>query len=404
MKIDNLYILNLDRLYKSCCMRQEMLEKNKTNNSNFHKGLINLYNHVEFTFTLSEVSVYEYMLLKRFSTTCSKLNNKSILYNSPDYNSDIYEYAKLIHEITHDNEIVNTPIKYNYPFLYGPSFLVKGSCAVTLSGRELINICDIDPSDFFTKATKGKCFIKLPSVEFDRELDLSEGSEIRISIDSYIKDRFIRSFYNNYFIQSTTSSDIVSDGAIYYYFDSHDEQIKIKSISNPIFKYDIETENLLDKTNYISELKNKANNYGDYIGRKNVIDNTYVIFNLYTRFSTYIDLFEKLPKEFFISYEDLKIPANFKEIYIPIEFHDKYRDKLELVYTKLINYIENEHNNFYVKYQCTFLNSMYAYSIKIKLDDINKYINLIDRTKVLPETKEIINKIIKFGGAVLKMF
>jgi hypothetical protein len=399
MIIKDLTTINIDKLYSACCLRQEAKSNNIKND--FNTNLVNIYNHIELTYYLEDVSIYEYMLLKRYSTRCSILYNKRINYNSPDYSPELYNYAKLIYNITNDPDIINTPIKYNYPYMYGPSYLVRGDCYVTLSGTDLINIFDIVPSDFFIKYTKGKCILDKNDVLFNKKLNILDNIELYNDIKYGIKEKFIKSFYNIFFLKSTTGNDIISNSAIHYYLSNHESEIKLSCISNPLYKCEIREDNLDDIRKNI--LARKTEN-SKYFTIDNIISDTTVIFNIYSRFSTYIELLENLPKEFFISAEDLKIPSNFRELYIPIEIYNKYGDEMEDRYTELNNYIEKENRNFYVKYQCTYLNSMYSYSIKIKLDDVNKYINTINRNNILKDTKNIIEEIIRYSIAVLKLF
>lgn len=405
MIIDKLLTLNLEELYKACCLKQ--YEKSRDSKFEFKSGIINIYNHVELTFNMHDVSIYEYMLLKRYASRCTKLYNKTILYKSPDYSSELYEYAKLIHEITNDKDIINTRIKHDYPYLYGPSYLIRGECSVTLTGKRLISIFDIDPANTFLLATKGKCLSENGSITFNKEYNFSNGTEgasNRIEIENFITDKFIRAFYNSFFISSTTGSDLISDSSIHYYFSTHETPLELFSISNPIVNLNIRRDNLNKATDLISSAKSELDDNKVFMDEDVIYDDICMIFNLYTRFSTYMNLFENLPSNLFISEEDLKIPYNFKEIYIPIEFHQKYSEKLEDAYTSLNTYLDNEHKNFYVKYQCTYLNSMYAYSIKIKLDDVNKYINEVDSKELLPEAKNIIDEIIKYSRAVFNLF
>lgn len=389
MKIEVVSTLNIDKLYQACVTKQNNM--GSKNGVGFGAHVSNLYSHVDISFYVTDISIYEAYFLKKIATNASPIMNKHIIdKDDVDLDLIVKKYVSTLNDIEEDSSI-NSNIKYDYYYLYGPAALVRGDMTINLSGRELITIFELDPTNFFLSATSGTC----STTEDDGTIKLKPDYEFKdTNLSSYIAKDFTKKFYS-YMNTEITTNDLYSDSTIHGMFSNHDSLCKLSSLMNPFLELDFEDENWqsIGQT-YKETIKGKYD-----FDKKKI---TYLEFRLYTNFSTFLNLYEYLPNSFFTSFESLFVPEKFKEIYIPEEF-ESYREVLENKYYDIQRLVENDTNTIN-RFQYTYLNSRYAYSMKFKLEDINLYINILhDNKTIQPETKKVLENIIKFAKAAYQI-
>lgn len=381
MKVNMVSTLNIDKLYKLCCTKQ-----NTTKNpmSLFSDRLYEFYNRVEIALELIDVSVYEAFILKDYATSVSPLNNKHFLFNDNiplDAPSEVKKYCDIITTISEDVGIHDN-LRYTYPYLYGPAYLVHGDMVVKFTGRDLFKLFEKNPIDFFLKATSGTC-----ATQNDTDQTLVFKTDYKIDIvgiHSFIKTLFLNKFYR-YLINNVVPADLVTDSELHVNFSNHEKKFNIASLKHPYLEVDLK--NNPDELNTSAAIKAKNKVYK----ADEALYMTSIDIEMYTNFSTFLELYMLLPKRMFTVIEDLKVPFNFKEIYIPKSF-EPYYDKLESRYTLLQEYIKSIKDNPAAMYQYTYLNSKIAFTVSYSFEDVNLYINpLIKNKGYIKETSEALN-------------
>lgn len=394
MRISMVSTLNLDKLYELCYIKQNTV---KNINALFSENIINIYNNIEISFYINDISIYEAFILKEFASSTSKLNNKHFLYKKympMDAPAELKKYVDAIELITEDNGIHDKVLKSSYPYLYGPCYLIHGDIIAKFTGNELKSFFDVNPIDFFLKVTGGLCATQSddpnnPAIIFKTDYELDN-----VQISQHLHSMFMTKFYA-YLNKRVTFVDVVTDTVSYKHFTNHSTLTKLATIRNPFLEISLKDTKKEDTTKEIDKYKQKfPKEFTQELLKLTTID-----VEVYSNFSTFLELFELLPKNMFTMKEDLKIPFKFKEIYIPKEF-EAYYDKLEDRYTKLQAYVEASEYNPMAMYQYTYLNSKFAYTISVKLEDINLYINPLTKEKgFIPETDKVLDSIVKFAKA-----
>ena len=76
MQVHSISHINLFKLYEACMLKQN---NKKFLDGKFGRNLFALYNNVEITYILEDVSLYEAFLLKRFASRTTRLSNLQFL-------------------------------------------------------------------------------------------------------------------------------------------------------------------------------------------------------------------------------------------------------------------------------------------------------------------------------------
>lgn len=401
MRIETVNVLGLDILYELCCVKQNSDNSFNTSSlilKNMNTLLSNkvedIYNHTEISFALASVSMYEAFILKKFASNVSKLIDTHFMYKEylpMDTPYEVRKYSEIMETIKDDAGLHNI-IKYTYPYLYGPAYLIQGDMVCTFTGKELYQFFGKNPVEFFTSMTNGSC-IKADEPDENGETKIKLDPNYKIdnfTVTQYIQKLFTNKFYA-YLNNEVKFSDMIVDSVTYKNYSSHDRLYKLVRVRNPFLELDL-------KSSSKEDIINKTTNYRTKVQKEykdQVLNLTRVDVSIYSNFSTFLELFENLPNEMFTYREDLKIPFKFKEIYIPKEF-EPYFDKLEDRYTHLQEYIKSLDDNVMAQSQYTYLNSKYSYTLSFTLNEVNLFINPLLKNKGLrKESIDVITGLIK---------
>jgi hypothetical protein len=154
MIVDRVDFLNIDTLFEIVV---ESSNSNYYSSLKFGRTLNELLNHISITFQLSQVTMYEYLFLKRFTSTITDFFNK-VVDSEVVKNTYPELYEKGIPTFLTFYETVNNEIEKNYLDFFLPSGFITGNCVVSITGLELRNFLGFDLGTFFKNASRGKCY------------------------------------------------------------------------------------------------------------------------------------------------------------------------------------------------------------------------------------------------------
>ena len=390
MKVLSVNTLNLDKLYEVCTH-----QVNETINQKFGSDIFELYNNIEISFGLDNVTPIDAFFLKEMTSKTTDLVDIVLDYDNLDYDTNIRRYAKYINDILEDKSI-NDKEKWDYPYLYGPACILKGKMGVSITGSSLVSILGDEPADFFLKATSGTCANNDSGpLSFKTDFDVNSTN-----ISAFLAKIFLDSFnrrMNNRF----SSIDELSDTGIHNHFVQHEALTKLVSIRNPYLAIDIKNESPDKYNEDIAEYRRfMATSFYKEIRKNNIKISEFEV-SCYSNMSTLLELYMKLPKRFFTVVEDFRIPFSFREIYIPSDYPEKVASTLTKRYEEMQSSIDTIKSSMYEKFSHVYLNSKISYTIKVSLEDINLYINQLLKDKSLTtESVSVLISIIKFAKAV----
>jgi hypothetical protein len=137
--------------------------------------------------------------------------------------------------------------------------------------------------------------------------------------------------------------------------------------------------------------------------KDNALENTTLEFTLYTDFYVFLQLYEYLPKRFFTTIEDLKIPFKTREVFIPDTF-DTFKTRLAARYEEVVMNMDSKEKSALEKFRYIFMNSKISYTMNVTCDEINAYIAPLKKNSDLyDDTSLIITKLLRFSVAAFKM-
>ena len=182
MKIDYINIANLELLEKTFNDTTE-----NDINKDFGRNLPTLLSHITVSMVVSELTILEAMMLKRFSNSnISIINATSNTVSIDQEKFPKTSYAidglnTLVNNINNDNDIKVKPYA-----LFFPTKVVRKEVLVKFTGMSLLNILgDINRG-------MDCIFIKLKM----RSKEYTNNEEKRKIIESLIIENFIKEFYN----------------------------------------------------------------------------------------------------------------------------------------------------------------------------------------------------------------
>jgi hypothetical protein len=369
-----------------------MLKQNnkKFLDGKFGRNLFALYNNIEITYILEDVSLYEAFLLKRFASRTTRLSNLQFLKEYTEITGAPKKFTAFVYALQHDEKIPYTPEKHDYCHLYGPTYFIHGDMTITLTGGDLVKLFDMDPTPFFQAASDGKCvqFVGEGEIKVPELLPFKfEPSMITKTLIDLFLDRFQRDS-----VEFISRVDMFTDIANHNFFSNHDTLIRLAYMKNPYAKLNFKGSHWKAT---LSEAPAELKKH-----KKSFDENTYLTFEVYSHFSTFLDLYDKLPKRMFILIEDVKAAAQFQEIYIPSIFDD-FKEHFTKRYEELNEYIQSIADFPYLRYQYTYLNAPIAYSIELSLYEFNVYIAPLMEEKVLKsQSQDVCRSMIKFAKSI----
>ena len=410
MEIKNINFLNIDTLYQ--IVLDKFYDQNYQN-VKFGRNLSQLLNHMAITLELSDVTAYEYLYLKMYSTNITKLYNKNynIKYYEKNY-SEVYDtiisFLTFLSNIDMDNSITNNEGMDNY---LSPSGLILGDCVVALSGSQLASIISLEPRDFFIKASNNKCVIVNDDPmknKLDPDYNIYEDENIK----NFIISEFLTGFYK-FLSEKATFIDLASDSFNFGKFlsKSRNSQINILNMRNPYIMCSFND----DKPDVIISNLKKYKELN--LDKDFTIKNTYFEISICSEFGVFFELIENLPYDKFICLESLNIPSlNSCDIsYIP-ECPDIWKDKYRNRYNGRMENIVIDINKKYAVSEQNLIKRLeltrnyipYSYSLLLSLDDINNYLNSYikenenSKDYIIQKTISLIKEIIKFTVNIYK--
>lgn len=413
MEIKNINFLNLDTLY------QIVVDKFYDTNYDkikFGRNLPQLLNHIVITLELSSVSEYEYLYLKMYSTSITKMNDKryDINYIQKNY-PEVYDSTLKLLTLfsTIDQEKDTKARSLDMDSYFTPAGMIIGDCIVTLSGSQLASIISLEPRDFFIKASNNKCVI-VNEDPTKNKLDPDYKSQIYTdeSVKNFIISEFITGFYK-FLTEKATFIDLASDSFNCGKFLSlnNTKKVKMMNLRNPYVMCEFNED---DPSVIISNL----NRYKELnFPKKFTINNTYFEFSVRSDFGTFFELMNILPYEKFICLENLNMPAiDTSEISNIPECPDIWKEKYENRYKGRMSGLITDINDKYYRTNDTAIKKLemtqnyvlYSYSLLLSLHDIdeclNPYLKEYEDSKdyIVNNTKTTINEIIKYSLAIFK--
>jgi len=379
MEVKNINFLNLDTLYQ--IVVEKFYDKNY-NQVKFGRNLSQLLNHIVISFELSDVSEYEYIYLKMYSTHITPLVNRHfdvnyVEKNYPEVSNSIIKWMTLLSTI--DMEKDPSISHFDRDSYLTPSGIIIGDCVVALSGAQLATIISLEPRDFFIKATNNKCVIvnEDPS---KNKLDPEYKDKIYDdqSVDNYIIAEFINGFYK-FLIEKATFIDLASDSFNIGKFLSLEDKLMVKlmTMRNPYLMCDFIEDDVKDTLNNLNLYK--SHNFSKSFTQKN----TYFEIRVRSSFGTFFELMNLLPYEKFICIENLNIPAveSMDIINIPecpkewkFKYENRYNGRLKDMVTEISNKYNGIDNSAIKKLALTENYIPYSYSLLLSLEDVDIYL------------------------------
>lgn len=395
MKIRSVSTLNFDKLYNICASKIN----DEASIPQFGYNIYALYNNLELSFGITDVSPVEAYYLREYSWKSTPLMNIKFDYDNIGLSAGVRRFSMYEHEIMEDDSVTDRQ-KYEYPYNYGPAILLKGDMNISLSGHRLLSILSDDPSNFFLQSTSGRCasnFGNGSPLMFKKEFDLSSTR-----FTDFLAKEF-SDYFKRHINTRLSNLDNNSDSGLYKYFISHDKGVKLVTIRHPYLEIDIRSENdnwKKDVEQYKTVMKSSAS--FDELN-KNILDATEFEVSCCTPFSTFINLYMNLPTRLFSVIEDIRIPHTFREVYIPSTYAEKVASKLYSRYD-VMNDAINTIQDAYDKICHTYLNANIAYNMKMTLNEINLYINQLAKTnKITADSKNVLMDIMKCSKTVYKL-
>lgn len=404
MEITNINFLNLDTLY------QIVIDKfydHNYNNVKFGRNLTQLLNHVVISLDLSSVSEYEYIYLKMYSTTITKLYNRRynidyINKNYPDVSDSLFKWLTILDTIDKDNDIKSDTMT-GY---FSPSGSIVGDCCISLSGSQIASIITLEPMDFFIKASDSKCVIANEDPSKNK-LDPNYKDKIYTdeSVKNFIISEFLTKFYK-FLTEKATLIDLASDSFTNgkFLLCDNKKKVKLMNLRNPYVMCDFVEDDLKTIVENMKRYKESA------MPKEFTINNTQFEILVCSEFCVFFELMNILPYEKFISLENLNIPAS-ESLDInnapkcPDEWERKYENRFYgriKAFVSELNRSYDTHSNVIKRLAMTENYIPYSYSILLSLDDIDKYLNTYlsdkkDSTEYTDKlTISVINEIIKY--------
>lgn len=399
MKIDYINIANLELLEKT------FNDINKNNaNKDFGRNLPTLLSHITVSMVVSELTILEAMMLKRFSNSnISIINNTSNVVSIDQEKFPKTSYAidglnDLINNINTDNDIEVKPYT-----LFFPTKVVQKEVLIKFTGMSLLNILgDINRG-------MDCIFIKLKM----RSKEYTNEEEKKKVIESLIIENFIKEFYNFMDIK-LQYIDLVTDSALNYTFlNNVDDCVQLDHV-NTIYGT-VPFINIAGQDYSSSiELINTNKNFLSKEIRENckpteIVDSIYFTCN--TSLNTFYEVFLMLPLGTVLEYTDIKILLNQNK-YNDIQQYKKYKERISFYIQKIDSERANKQDERIDKFNLITLNKNINYTLKFNFSEISRIINdLKESLKVFEpnsyiynEINEMIKKITIASSAVYKTF
>ena len=384
MKINGIQILNLDILYKTISVLQNNDDyKNLMFTNDFNQVL----NQIVINLDLGDINKFEYLFLKRYSSSISKFKSGNLDKNYISTNYwDIYSEAikpllYLYNDIENDGYDIE---KLNIV----PLGLYSSDVKISLSGINLANILTYTPHVFFIKASNGRCLDE--NKKFIEDYNIYDED-----LNSYIIAEFIEKFYK-FIIDSINTMDLPSSFSIdeNYYKKAGNNLVTLSSLYNRDITFDF----LNDDSN---EINKRLKEYTTSSRDKDLYD-VKINFIVNSSLDSFIEIQNILPLDRIIAFEPISIPINncrnFEDIpRCPIELIDKYAIRyMERINTVINSIVSRYSKDKDVIKKVSLVNGYckYRYIVSLRLSDIERYL----KDDYEYEVEDIVNTIRKYSN------
>lgn len=382
MKVERVSLLNIDDLYEAVLRKQNDEDYRF---KQFGMNLPQLLSHMSISFSLSEVSAFEYIFLKNYVRTLTpfeKDHSFNISYIENNF-KDIYETG--IDPLFGLLKTIN--IDKNIDSLL-PLGIITGKTTVNLSGEGLVSVIGLDPTTFFINFKKTLNIPTQLEVENFLDAEMKELLEDE-SFINYVISSFINNFYK-FMMDKIMYLDPVSEAFNHsLYMDRYRSGLKVLSLQSYDFLINFESSN----NSAIFELLDKYKN--DHLNESvvNKMDSLKVELGMKTDLHTFFILYNILPLECFTSVESF-ITVNeashmSRNIHIPRELQQVYGKRCNSRLTTLLSEINakySDKSNIVKKFMLTMGYAHIKYTISLSILDYNRYLSNIDISKLDEET------------------
>ena len=374
MFIEQVSIYNVDTLFD---IVSDIFENENFSNKMFERRLISLYSNISINMMIKHISFIEYYHLKSILQENSVSKFREIRSNIIEHVGSTYP------ELTSSVRMMKRTINEDDFIHLLPAGCIPFSCEIKISGRDLSMIFEMDPMRKFFLELVPQDKLQHRDHTFNREEVknmFKDGVVTDINIENFINTKFMENFYKN-LIVNHDYIDLLSDFSIqkYFYSESPIKLISIDDVTSP----------LKDNFNMNSMIETVKDNHTI------LLDEVTLTFAMKSRFYTFLNMYNTLPKNMFTNIETFRIPhsdiANYhlsnepNMLKIVEIINDTYNIKgKEIVYATLIPN-----------------NAQIHYIIKGTLSQFNHLSSILNTIKD-ENCKDIINKILSYSNSVYK--
>lgn len=362
----------------------------------FGKNLPLLLSHIKISFVISEISIFEAYMLKRFCNgnlidiETYMDDNKVDVNKYPTTHRAIQSLFLLNKNIMNDNDVSVKP-----GVLLFPSKCVEKKCMVTFQGQDILSIIGAlvrGPECFFVKVKSNSN--KNP-----------EKSKSDI-INDLLIEFFIKEFYS-FVLNKIQYMDILTDSTLDFTYLAHAKENSNNFVSlahvNSIYG-DIPFINI-DEDTYTTSIANITKNKELLkLDDKSVtMNSTEIFFLCNTTIYTFMEAFLYLPIGSILESTDIKAVYSSDQYIMPKEMY-KYQSRVISIIDKMkTERVSVAKDNNIDNYNLIPLNTRIQYTVKFKLSEISNILinweNTIKNNNIYGEennylTKEILKVVI----------
>lgn len=369
MKIEYVNPINLNLLEDA--FNNEILNNNGEKSAvikDFGKNVYLLLSHIKISFVISEISIYEAYMLKRFcggnliDLETYIDDNKIDSSKYPITHRNVQSLFLLNKSINEDNDVEVKP-----GVLLFPAKCIEKKCIATLQGYDLLTI-------FGALAKTPECFF----IKLNNALKQNPDSSREEIINNLLIESFFTNFYS-YMANKTEYIDLLTDSTLDFHYLSYAKEKSnvLISLSHINTLYGtvsfINTDDEIYKSSFENINKNK-----ELLKLKNdpyTMETTDIFFLCNSSFYSFIEAFLYLPSGSILESTDIKMVYTSDQFIIPKEMM-KYKTRVASIIEKMKSERMSVVSNSTVDiYNLIPLNTRVQYSIKFKLSEISDIIN-----------------------------
>ena len=364
----NIDLLNVDHLY------DYLYEIDHDPNRSLGQNILNLLNHVSVTLYLSDVSIPEFLFLKKIASNVGLFTN--LHFHDKGYEKEVIKYILEYYNFM-EREILDKK-RFTNPFFGLPMGVISGDCIVEFSGSQIGYVMNTDFTKFFIKSLENTCIDEKGKLMKINILDEKYYNKIVSSI----KDIFKNNFYKEY-------TDFLGNVDMQYEKFDMNKYHKDLSDENPIMLYSIRSLsgniNLLEDSKELmhdkfEKLGDMCNKVDSFIMR----NNTYLEFSISSTLYSYFILNNIIKKDNFITNINLITPSLVtRNLLSKSTFHNsllpEYEKRFEKYYISMYKSISDNYKEVDIpSIELSSLDSKVSYSIRLNLIEIDHFLKYMD--------------------------